>query len=152
MTSLPEDDDQLLEQWLAVIGMVVVHWSAVERSIDQCVHFLCQKSSSRKPTRLSGKLDLIAKQMSSATIAPADFVDLKTRTKESVQIRDVLVHGIIISYDREKMSVGKVKGASEVHLIEEFLVDRSRLDRSMQSLLNLQKQWSSIAWDLLEQK
>lgn len=32
-------DQQLLTSWFAVIGMVTMYWSPVERSIDQCVFF-----------------------------------------------------------------------------------------------------------------
>ncbi len=133
---IKSQDYQLLTSWLAVIGMITMYWSPVERSIDQCVHFLYQEKQTEKskPTRLNGKLEFIKKHMPETIIGANALVELAVSTKRTVQIRDVLVHGIINSYDQQKIEIGKINGKSSDHLIETFTIDRNRLDKSAQAL------------------
>lgn len=144
-------DYPLLTSWLAVIGMITVYWSPVERSIDQCVHFLHQKKQigKSKPTRLNGKLEFIKKHMPETILAADALVKLSASTKQTVQIRNVLVHGIINSYDEQKIEIGKINGKSGDHLIEIFTIDKIRLDKSAQALSYLGENWGKLATTLL---
>jgi hypothetical protein len=144
-------DYQLLTSWLAVIGMITMYWSPVERSIDQCVHFLHQenKIEKPKPTRLNGKIDLIKKYMPVSIFSADAIAELAALTKQTVQIRDVLVHGVIDSYDQQKMVIGKINGKSDDHLIEMFPIEKSSLDKSAQKLSYLGENWGNLATALL---
>ena len=154
MTSQFKNDEVLLTSWLSVIGLIVMQWSGVERAIDQCLHLLQQRSpiKNKKPTRLGSKLEIIARDMPSQAISPADFDSLRNRTKKTVRIRDILVHGMLISYDKTQMTLGKTTGISEVHAIEEFVIDGSVLDKSLQELIDISDQWSSIVFSLIEKQ
>jgi hypothetical protein len=78
--------------------------------------------------------------------------ELDTADKKStVQIRDVCVHGVLNSYDHHKIEIGKVDSRGEQHLIENFTIDRNRLEHSASSLSFLQEQWGSIALALVKQ-
>jgi hypothetical protein len=154
-TPSPTDEQQLLTSWLAVIGTLTMYWSPVERHIDQCVHFLylqlgTSKKPKKKPTRLGSKLDFIKSEMPSGIIDSQELEILTKLTKTTVQIRNVFVHGVLNSYDQEKIEIGKVNGRTEKHVIENFIIDRNRLDRSAKSLLTLRQQWGSIASSLLK--
>lgn len=148
---IESQDYLLLTSWLAVIGMITMNWSPVERSIDQCVHFLHQekKIEKSKPTRLNGKLEFIKKHMPETILAANVLVELSASTKQTVQIRDVLVHGIINSYDEQKIEIGKINGKSGDHLIEIFIIDKNRLDKSVQALSYLGENWGKLATALL---
>ena len=150
----PEEDHQLLTSWLAIIGMLTMYWSPVERHIDQCVHFLYRQQATprkaKKPTRLGAKLDFIKSNMPTEIIDAQELESLTTLTKTTVQIRDVFVHGVLNSYDQQQIEIGKIDGRKEEHLIENFTIDRNRLDRSANALSVLQKQWGSIASALLK--
>lgn len=148
---IESQDYPLLTSWLAVIGMITMYWSPVERSIDQCVHFLHLKKQieKSKPTRLNGKLEFIKKHMPETIVAADALVELSASTKQTVQIRDVLVHGIINSYDEQKIEIGKINGKSGDHLIEIFTIDKNRLDKSAQVLSYLGENWGKLATALL---
>lgn len=149
-----EDEDQLLISWLAMIGMLTMYWTPVERHIDQCVHLLHLRSVDRenkkKPTRLGSKLEFIRNNLPAALMDAQELKNLVRQTNLTVKIRDVLVHGVLNAYDQERIEVGKVKGRTDEHLIENFTIDRSRLERSVKALSSLQEQWHSIAWILTE--
>lgn len=148
---IESQDYQLLTSWLAVIGMITMYWSPVERSIDQCVHFLYQENQTEKskPTRLNSKLEFIKKHMPEIIIGSNALVELAISTKQTVQIRDVLVHGTINSYDQRKIKISKINGKTSDHLIEIFPIDRSRLDKSAQALSYLDENWGNLATALL---
>ncbi|MEO7129248.1 MAG: hypothetical protein ABI040_10370 [Rhodoferax sp.] len=152
--SSPVEEHQLLTSWLAVIGMLTMYWSPVERHIDQCVHFLhglqAQSKKTTKPTRLGSKLDFIKRNLPIGIIDVQELEILMMLTKDTVRIRDVCVHGVLNSYDQQKIEIGKVDGREGKYLIENFTIDRNRLDRSAQALSALQMQWDSIASALLE--
>lgn len=152
-TPSPADEHELLTSWLAVIGMLTMYWSPVERYIDQCVHSLYLQlvtpKKPKKPTRLGTKLDLIRSNMPDGIIDAQELEKLTKLTKTTVQIRDVCVHGVLNSYDQEKIEIGKVNGKADEHLIENFTIDRARLDRSAKALSTLHQQWGSIASSLL---
>lgn len=149
-----DDDQELLEPWLTVIGMITMLWSPAERSIDQCVHLIYtindMSSSKKKPTRLGSKIDTIKRYTPSSIASLEDIESLEKITKSAVQIRDVFVHGVIESYDKEKMIVSKVNGRTPDHLLEKFTVDSERLNRSAQNLEFIKKKWGDIAGGLLE--
>ena len=147
------DDQLLLTSWLAVIGMLTMYWSPVERHIDQCVHLLHigKSGNSRKPTRLGSKLEFVEKNIPAGVIAPKDMEGLLKLTKTTVQIRDVCVHGVLNAYDEHRIEIGKIDSRSEKHLIEVFTIDRARLEKSATALSSLQAQWGAISSALLKQ-
>lgn len=147
---LPDEDHKLLTSWLAVIGMLIMYWTPVERHIDQCVHFLYRqqathKKAKKKPVKFSGKLDFIKQNMPDGIIDAQELESLTKLTTTTVKIRDVCVHGVLNSYNQQQIEIGKIDGKNEEHLIESFVIDRSRLDRSASALSVLQKRWDSIA-------
>ena len=154
--SPPDEDHQLLTSWLAVIGMLTLYWSPVERHIDQCVHFLHGQQATtgkgNKPTRLGTKLAFIKSNIPTGIIDVQELETLMTLTKTTVQIRDVCVHGVLNSYDQQQIEIGKVDCRRNEHLIENITIDRNRLDRSAKALSVLQQQWGSIASALLKRQ
>lgn len=154
MNAPASDHEQLLTSWLAVIGMLTMYWSPVERHIDLCVHLLHLKlvaqKRKNKPLNLSRKLGFIKSNLSVAIIDTQELEALTQRTLTTVKIRDVCVHGVLNSYDQQKIEIGKIDGKSDEHLIEVFTIDRERLERSATALSLLQQQWGSIASALLE--
>lgn len=148
-------DNELLMSWLAVIGMLTMYWSPVERHIDQCVHLLhgklaTTKKQKKKPTRLSSKLDFIKCNMPQEIIDQKKLESLANMTKCTVQIRDVCVHGVLNSYDHGKIEIDKIDGTKGCYHIEKFTIDRDRLENSAKVLSELQGQWDSIAFALYE--
>lgn len=89
----PADDQQLLTSWLAVIGMLTMYWSPVERHIDQCVHLLYRHPATPrkggKPTRLGNKLEFIKSKMPAGIIDAQELDNLTKLTKNTVKIRDI---------------------------------------------------------------
>ena len=150
MQSTPETEHQLLTSWLAVIGMLTMYWSPVERHIDQCVHFLYEKLSTskkptKKPTRLGPKLEFIKCNLSAEIVDQIKLELLVKMTKGTVQVRDVCVHGVINSYDENQIEIGKIDGTKDGHHIENFIIDRNRLESSAKALSVLQERWGAIS-------
>jgi hypothetical protein len=79
------DDYQLLTSWLAVIGMLTMYWSPVERRIDQCVHALhlqiIFQKKPKKPTSLGRKLEFIKGNMPIEIIDAQELENLIQLTK-----------------------------------------------------------------------
>jgi len=144
---IENQDCQLLKSWLTVIGMITMYWSPVERGIDQCVHFIHKERSTgkSKPTRLNSKLEFIKNHMPETILKSDALAELVALTKQTVQIRDVLLHGMINSYNQQEIEIGKIDGKSDDHLIEMFTIDRSRLNKSAQALSYLGKKWGDLA-------
>jgi hypothetical protein len=144
-------DHQLLTSWLAVIGMLTMYWSPVERCIDQCVHLLHIRSASskNKPTKLNQKMEYISKNIPSDIALTEAIEELIKITKTAVQIRDVCVHGVLESWNESEIVIGKVKGFNKDHVIEMFIIDRKRLENSARSLTLIQDKWSAIVKKLL---
>lgn len=100
--------------------------------------------------RLGTKLDFIRCNM------PPEIADQKklgllvNMTKSTVKIRDVCVHGVLKSYDHSKIEIDKIDGTKDGHHIENFTIDRDRLENSAKALSVLQEGWSSIASALYE--
>ena len=130
-----------------------MQWSPIERRIDQCVHLLYKSFVSLKPKgkplKLSNKLEYIKKNIPSDIINSQSLESLIRQTLHTVQIRDVCVHGVLSSYDKNKVWIGKVNGKSEQHVIEVFTIDRERLERSAKNLNSLQREWGSMVDALL---
>lgn len=155
MQPTPATDHQLLTYWLTVIGMLTLYWSPVERHINQCVHFLhgkltTSKNQKKKPTRLGSKLDFIKCNMPPEIVGRKALELLVKLTKDTVQIRDLCVHGVLNSYDQGKIEIGKIDGTKDGHHIENFTIDRVRLERSAKALSEIQEHWGSIASALYE--
>ena len=153
LAALSDEDQEVLTSWLAVIGLLVMQWSPIERRIDQCVHLLYKSFVSlkpkRKPLKLSDKLEFIKKNIHPDIINSQSLECLITLTLSTVRTRDVCVHGVLSFYDKNKMWIGKVNGKSEQHVIENFPFDRERLEHSATNLNFLQKEWGSTVDALL---
>lgn len=150
---VPDENHQLLTSWLAVIGMLTLYWSPVERRIDQCVHLLqsaLPTPRKKKPTRLGSKLDFIKDNMPLKIITPQELDSLTEQTKATVQIRDVCVHGVLKSFDVQTIEISKIDGRKDEHVIEVFTIDRDRLNRSADALSFLQEKWGAVASALLQ--
>ena len=147
-------DQELLGSWFATIGFITMFWSEAERSIDLCVHLIYKANgfsdSKKKPTRLGSKIETIKDKSPGSIIESGELESLIKLTKSTVQIRDVFVHGVIESYDRDKMTINKVDGRSLDHKLERFTVDRDRLNKSAKNLQFIVQQWSHVANGLLE--
>lgn len=140
-----EDSQNLLEPWLAVIGLITVMWSSVERKIDECVVVLFEDSNGKnKPLTLSRKLELIRKKLPLTSIFIEDIGEVFKATKDVAQVRDVCVHGVIESYDSERMVIGKVQGKSKGYKIEMFTFGEKRLHSAGRNLTNLSSVWERL--------
>ena len=139
------EQENLLTSWLAVIGAITLFWSPIERQIDQIVHALYKSHKKKKPHTLRHKLDYIKSLTPIDVIRENDLENLIDLTKRTVQIRDVCVHGMLQKFDENSMTIGKVQGKSEEHLIEVFTIDRNRLDKSAENMLLLNQRWSELA-------
>ena len=146
-----KDEDQLLISWLAMIGMLTMYWTPVERHIDQCVHLLRLRFGDKKNrNQRFSKLEYIENNLPATLMGAQELRNLVRQTKLTMKTRNVLVHGVLNAYDQERIEVGKVNGQADEHLIENFTIDRNRLERSVKALSSLQEQWHSIAWALTE--
>ena len=86
------NEQELLQPWLTVIGMLTVFWSPIERYVDQCVSILFESGKGKKkPLTLSHKLNFIQKELTVLGFAEDDLISLIKVTKSTVQIRDVCV-------------------------------------------------------------
>lgn len=150
---LSSQENIILESWLTVIGQIVMFWSPIERSIDQCVHFIHKDSINRKkkkPTRLNEKLRFIESFISSEDFDKETLLKIIESTKIIVKIRDVFVHGMLQSFDQEKIQIGKVNSLHDDHIIENFTIDGDLLKKAGYTLHFLSDQWHSISLILLE--
>jgi hypothetical protein len=143
-----EDNQKLLEPWLAVIGLVTVMWSPVERKIDECVVLIASKKNKKKPFTLSHKLNYIHDNSPENLTSTLDVIELIRVTKETAQVRDVCVHGVIESYDNEQMVIGKVEGKSQEYKIEMFTFDKKRLNSAGNNLTYLNQSWEMLLDEL----
>jgi hypothetical protein len=139
-------EQKLLEPWLTVIEMLTVFWSPVEREIDRCVYLLYEEpDAKKKPLTLRRKLDYIQRNLPPILYSKAELDALIKATKETVQIRDVCVHGVIESYDINELIIGKIQGKELSHTIEVFTITSERLKISTESISRLVEHWSYIA-------
>ncbi|EOX4834258.1 hypothetical protein ACG9VV_003821 [Vibrio alginolyticus] len=144
-----EQDQQVLEPWLSVIGMITVFWSPVERYIDQCVSMLYESGKGRKkPLTLSHKLSFLKTELPKIGFASEEIESWIHQTKSTVQIRDVCVHGVIDSFDNNQLKIGKVQGKAEKYTIEMFTLTSERLHHSATNLKRLNKYWGNISTEL----
>lgn len=124
-----------------------MYWSPTERYIDQCVHLIYEinnfSEDKNKPTRLGSKIDIIKKNL--PVSIPEDLENLKKLTKSGVQIRDVLVHGVLESCNNDEIIVSKVNGKSKEHELQMFTIDLERLNKSAKNLEYINQQWGSIS-------
>lgn len=70
---MEDQDQQLLTSWLAVIGMVTMYWSPVERSIDQCV-FFCIKDPIKKNQNQLGLMENLNSLINTCPIQSSDLL------------------------------------------------------------------------------
>jgi hypothetical protein len=145
------NEQELLQPWLTVIGMLTVFWSPIERYVDQCVSILFESGKgNNKPLTLYHKLDFIRKELTILGSAENDLISLIKTTKSTVQIRDVCVHGVIDSFDSNELKIGKVQGRSEKYAIEMFTITSERLNTSANNLMLLNDHWGSLVQNLSE--
>ncbi|HCE3035045.1 TPA: hypothetical protein NG287_002324 [Vibrio parahaemolyticus] len=139
-------DQELLQPWLTVIGMLTVFWSPIERYVDQCVSILFESgTSNKKPMTLSHKLAYIHRELPSLGFNEVELSELIAVTKSTVQIRDVCVHGVIDSFDANELKIGKVQGRADKYSIEMFTLTSERLNKSANNLMLLNEHWRSLA-------
>lgn len=139
------DNQEMLEPWLTVIGMLTVFWSPIERYIDQCVSLLSDsENNKKKPLTLNRKLSYIQRNLAISTCSGMDLDALIKVTKSTVQIRDVCVHGVIESFDSKELVIGKVQGKASKYTIEMFTITHDRLNSSAQNLMYLNEQWEML--------
>ncbi|HAS6906025.1 hypothetical protein [Vibrio parahaemolyticus] len=144
-----EQEQQVLEPWLSVIGMITVFWSPVERYIDQCVSMLYEAGKcKKKPLTLGHKLNYVQPELTKLGFDPEDIESLVRLTKNTVQIRDICVHGVIDSFDCNELKIGKIQGKAEKHTIEMFTLTSQRLHLSATNLMRLNKYWHNISTEL----
>jgi len=143
------NEQELLQPWLTVIGMLTVFWSPIERYVDQCVSILFESGKgTKKPMTLSHKLDFIQRELTVLCFTENELISLIKVTKSTVQIRDVCVHGVIESFDSNELKIGKVQGKSEKYSIEIFTITSERLNKSANNLMLLNDHWSSLVVNL----
>jgi len=145
------NEQELLQPWLTVIGMLTVFWSPIERYVDQCVSILFESGKGKKkPLTLSHKLDFIQKELTELGFVADDLISLIKVTKSTVQIRDVCVHGVIDSFDSNELKIGKVQGKAKKYAIEIFTITSERLNKSANNLMLLNDHWGSLVESLNE--
>ena len=144
-----EENQKSLEPWLSVIGLLTVMWTPVERKIDECVFILySSKKKGNRPLNLNHKLEYIKNNLPSGINCIPDFDEIIKITKGTSQVRDVCVHGVIDSYDDNKMVIGKVQGKSDNYQIEMFTYDQVRLFSAGNNLSVLYEIWDKLCKDL----
>lgn len=139
-------EQELLQPWLTVIGMLTVFWSPIERCVDQCVSIIFESGTGdrKKPMTLSHKLAYIHKVLPSRGFNEVELAELLKVTKSTVQIRDVCVHGVIDSFDANELRIGKAQGRADKYSIEMFTLTSERLNKSANNLMLLNEQWRSL--------
>jgi len=144
-----EENLKSLEPWLSVIGLLTVMWTPVERKIDECAFILySSKNKGKRPHNLNHKLEYIKNNLPSGVNCIPDFDEIIKITKGTSQVRDVCVHGVIDSYDDNKMVIGKVQGKSDNYQIEMFTYDQRRLFSAGNNLSVLYEIWDKLCKDL----
>jgi len=147
---MDSNNNVLLLSWLTVIGMLTMYWSPVERCIDQCVYFLSEQCPSKKPLTLNRKLEFIKNNLPITMIEQHHIDSLIKLTKSTVKIRDICVHGVLETYDKEQIQISKVNGKKEDYILEIFTIDYNRLDKSAKNLTMLVERWNAISKTLLD--
>lgn len=143
------EEQKLLEPWLSVIGLLTVMWTPIERKIDECVFLLSSsKGNGKKPLSLNRKLNYIKESLPPLMVCNLDIDEIIQLTKGTAQVRDVCVHGVIDSYDDNKMVIGKVQGKSNDYCIEMFTYDQARLFSAGNNLNVLYEVWENICSNL----
>jgi hypothetical protein len=155
--TLTEEQEQTLKPWLASIGLIIMYWSPIERHIDQCSSIIYNelggnKIKKNKPRPLESKLEFIKKCHSKIDVLKTnlDHVEkLIIITKKVTFIRDLFVHGCVESYTKDKLEISKIK-RTNLHEIEIFTVDPSRLNNSVSLLEQLKPKWEVLALNLYQ--
>lgn len=144
-----EENKEMLEPWLCVIGLITVMWSSVERKIDECVVIIkSTKSNGKKLMKLADKLNYIKENLPKDISCISDLDEIIRLTKGTSQVRDICVHGVIENYDADKMSIGKVQGRSEDYHVEMYTFDKNQLSLAGNNLNYVFETWELIASDL----
>jgi hypothetical protein len=151
LQQITSSDDSLIE-WLSLIGFIVISWSPVERSIDQCVHIAFNKFGGNiilknKPRALVAKLEFIEKCQSKIPeleIVFSDINKLKCDTSQASQIRDICVHGILVECNSNELKISKVAKSAN-HVLEIFTIDYPRMNKSLRNIQELASRWALIA-------
>lgn len=144
-----QDSEKMLTPWLTVIGLITVMWTPVERKIDECVFILrLLNGCGKRPGSLTRKLDYIKSSLPETAIYSPNFDEIIDITKGTAQVRDVCVHGVIESYDENKMVIGKVQAKACDFNVEYFTYDQVRLFSAGNNLTTLLEIWSKLASDL----
>lgn len=144
--------------WLPLIGCLTIYWTPVERSIDQCVHLIhthwggdsiCPK---KPKISLVRKMEFLEKchDKIPALKNNADHVKKLIEATEYVsEIRNVLVHGLIVSWTSNEIKIGKLK-ADDKFIVEIYAIDFAKIKSSVSILDGLASRWDIIAALLLD--
>lgn len=149
-----EDDSDfaILNSWFAVIGMITMFWSPAERFIDQILHIVHKSNDligkSKKPTRLGSKIEYIKNNLPSGLICNTHLTELAIKTRAAVVVRDVFVHGLIDSYNRDEIVITKVDGRAPSHEVQKFTYDFKSLNDAAMNLEVIRKEWAELALKL----
>lgn len=154
-TTLLNNDEQLLSQWLAIIGMITMFWAPVERNIDQCTHIIytvlgIKSGRKKKPLSLSEKIKFIKENYPPDIFSSASIDKLCQSTLSTSKIRDIFVHGLIHEFSESEIKISKIDGKQPEHLIEVFTFDFARLERSASNLKLIQKEWAELSYAIFQ--
>ena len=134
-----------LPNWLPIIGFITISWTPIERQIDQSLEFLAQAGKIKtKPTSLGQKLCQIQTHAASVIKAKDAIAELVSQTKYIVKIRDIFVHGVVVSCDERKIVIGKSDTRKPGHHIEEFTVTLEQLDPTVRALQAISDRWIGV--------
>lgn len=144
-----QDSEKIFTQWLSVIGLITAQWTPVERKIDECVFIMgLQNGSNKRPGSLTRKLEYIKSKLPETVICSPNIDEIINITKGTAQVRDVCVHGVIESYDENKMVISKVQSKDSDFHIEYFTYDQVRLFSAGNNLTVLFEIWDKLTFDL----
>ncbi len=140
-----ELDQEHLLNWLPIIGVVTISWTPIERHIDQCLHFLTLAEAVKsKPTSLNHKLDIIKTKISPAIFSASEIEELVKNTKYIVKIRNILVHGVVVSCDMNKITVEKTDTRKPGHHLEDFTITLEQLNLTVPALQAVSGRWFEV--------
>lgn len=156
-SKMPQEQDPLLIEWLAVIGFVIMFWAPIERSIDQCVYttYRHQKNKSANPKRpihLSQKLVFLEKHSIESPILRGCF-KLIEPTKHIAKLRDIFVHGVIETWTQTEITISKIRKPDfdGEYIREKFSISLLDLNSATSTATVLSDCWHGIYCQLREE-
>lgn len=140
---------EYLPNWLPTIGFVTISWTPIERHVDQCLEFLAQAGKlTRKPTLLVQKLAQIQRHAPSLGGKFEGIEELVDQTEYIVKIRNIFVHGVVVSCNADQIIVGKSDTKKVGHHIEHFTITIEQVEPTIRALQVISHHWASFAENL----